>query len=259
MAAFGQLYLQGGVWAGEQLVPAEWVAAATSRQVDSGPHDWPEWQQGYGFQFWRSRHGAYRADGAFGQYIVVWPEKDLVVAITSGLANLQSVHDVLWGALLPDDVWDTPVSQHAPQEAGPLELELATPSGKATSPSAPDGVVLDLTANDLGVRSLTLGRSDDGGTELVLTGADSEHRVRFGHGEWTQGVLALGDEPSDVAAAAAWTDESTWRGRVLFLGTPFEWRVVLRFGGEAVRVAVDRNVAFGERRLLHTTGTVRPA
>lgn len=252
MAAFGQLYLQEGVWAGEQLVPAEWVAAATSRQVDSGPHDWPEWQQGYGFQFWRSRYGAYRADGAFGQYIVVWPEKDLVVAITSGLANLQSVHDVLWSALLPDDVWDTPAAQ---ETARPFELALATPSGKATSPSAPGGVVLDLAANDLGVRSLTLTQPDDGGTELVLTGTDAEHRVRFGHGEWVQGVLPEGD----VAAAAAWTDESTWRGRVLFLGTPFEWRVVLRFAGDAVRVAVDRNVAFGERRLLRTTGTVRPA
>ena len=70
IARFGQLYLQRGAWQGRQLLPAEWVAAATSRQTSNGSNPKSDWDQGYGYQFWRCRHGFYRGDGAFGQEAV---------------------------------------------------------------------------------------------------------------------------------------------------------------------------------------------
>ena len=85
IARFGQLYLQKGKWQGKQLVPAAWVEAATARQTSNGSDPKSDWAQGYGYQFWRCRHGAYRGDGAFGQFCVVLPEEDAVIAITSGL------------------------------------------------------------------------------------------------------------------------------------------------------------------------------
>src|SRR5262245_30383623 len=85
IAKFGQLYLQGGRWNGKQLLPADWVAQATARQTSNGSSPTSDWNQGYGFQFWRCRHNAYRGDGAFGQYCLVLPEHDAVVAITSGV------------------------------------------------------------------------------------------------------------------------------------------------------------------------------
>jgi CubicO group peptidase (beta-lactamase class C family) len=262
MAAFGQLYLQGGVWAGEQLVPAAWVAAATVKQVPNGPHDWPEWNQGYGYQFWQCRHGAYRADGAFGQYVVVWPEKDLVITMTSGLTDLQSVLDVVWDTLLPDGAW---VGQAAgapvpglPDGAALFESRLRTPAGAASSPvEATLRGVYELRPNDRDVSALTLGRDARGRTEVAFTIGGLDHYVRFGHGEWSPGTCSLLGAPADVATAAAWTDESTLRGRMVFLGTPFEWRLELRFSGEEVAVTIDRNVAFGERGLLDTTGKAR--
>ena len=84
IARFGQLYLQKGKWQGKQLVPAAWVEAATARQTSNGSNPKSDWDQGYGYQFWRCRHGAYRGDGAFGQFCIVMPEQDAVVAITSG-------------------------------------------------------------------------------------------------------------------------------------------------------------------------------
>ena len=45
--------------------------------------------------------GAYRGDGAFGQYCVVLPAQDAVLAITSAVDDLQSVLDVVWEKLLP--------------------------------------------------------------------------------------------------------------------------------------------------------------
>ena len=77
IARFGQLYLQKGQWQGRQLIPAAWVAAATAKQVPNDPDENPDWEQGYGYQFWRCQPAAmYRGDGAFGQFCVVMPEQD---------------------------------------------------------------------------------------------------------------------------------------------------------------------------------------
>src|SRR6516164_6755983 len=83
IAKFGQLYLQKGKWNGKQLVPASWVEQATSKETSNGSSPKSDWDQGYGYQFWRCRHNSYRGDGAFGQYCLVIPELDAVVAITS--------------------------------------------------------------------------------------------------------------------------------------------------------------------------------
>jgi len=60
IAKFGQLYLQRGRWQGKQLIPETWVDMATGRQVSNGSNPENDWHQGYGFQFWRARHNAYR-------------------------------------------------------------------------------------------------------------------------------------------------------------------------------------------------------
>src|SRR5437660_3191760 len=101
IAKFGQLYLQHGKWNDRQLIPAAWVEAATSRQTSNGSNPNSDWDQGYGYQFWRARHGAYRGDGAFGQFCIVMPEQDAVVAITSGVRDMQAVLNLVWEQLLP--------------------------------------------------------------------------------------------------------------------------------------------------------------
>ncbi|TDW95935.1 serine hydrolase domain-containing protein [Dinghuibacter silviterrae] len=108
MARFGQLYLQGGQWNGRQIVPRAWVTEATTSYNDRGPSwSWPtprdssDWQQGYGYLFWRCRHGAFRADGAMGQYIIVMPAQDAVVAITCQTKDMQDEINLVWRYLLP--------------------------------------------------------------------------------------------------------------------------------------------------------------
>ena len=109
LARFGQLYLQKGYWNGENVISPYWVALATAR------HSWSGWQyvgaqklgaggdwvQGYGFQFWRCTHNAFRADGASGQYTIVMPDQDAVVSIHAGLTDMQKELDLVWSHLLP--------------------------------------------------------------------------------------------------------------------------------------------------------------
>jgi CubicO group peptidase (beta-lactamase class C family) len=105
IAKFGQLYLQKGKWNGRQLIPNSWVKMATGKQVpnDQESHSkiGPDWTQGYGFQFWRCRHNAFRGDGAAGQFCVVMPDQDAVVAITAQTGNMEGELNAIWDNLLP--------------------------------------------------------------------------------------------------------------------------------------------------------------
>lgn len=104
VAKFGQFCLQRGMWNGKQLLPAEWVDMATRAHVSNGTDPNSDWAQGYGFQFWRCRFSVYRGDGMFCQFMIVIPEKDVVVAITSDCNNYQQVVNVVFEELLPEHI-----------------------------------------------------------------------------------------------------------------------------------------------------------
>jgi CubicO group peptidase (beta-lactamase class C family) len=73
-AKFGRLYLKGGNWEGEQVIPAEWVRKSTELDTDDGA----VWY--YQYQWWLpSKEGDFMANGHLGQYIYVNPKKDLII------------------------------------------------------------------------------------------------------------------------------------------------------------------------------------
>ena len=78
MAKFGQFLLNRGLWNGEQLLSSSWVREMMSVQQKADKSRF------YGFQMWMHDDvdGAFRADGALGQYIIVAPKEDMVIAIT---------------------------------------------------------------------------------------------------------------------------------------------------------------------------------
>ena len=115
LAKMGQLLLQKGQWNGQQIIPEEWVSEMSKKQVESiNPgtrieqaeergltKETSDWMQGYGYQMWRCRPGCFRADGARGQYIIVVPEKNAVIAITSNVEDLQGELNLVWNNILP--------------------------------------------------------------------------------------------------------------------------------------------------------------
>ena len=120
IAKFGQLYLQKGKWNGKQLIPEKWVEQATSKQVPNDQEGHSkigiDWVQGYGFQFWRCTHNAFRGDGANGQLCVVIPEKDAVIAITADTGQFQDEMNAIWDKLYPAFQ-----SEALPENAGGVE------------------------------------------------------------------------------------------------------------------------------------------
>jgi len=99
----GQLYLNGGAWEGQQLLPTAYAREATARQICncSGTNKDRDWQAGYGYQFWRNSFGGFRADGMHGQYIIVLPEQEAVIVMTSHLQDMQLPLTAVETHLLP--------------------------------------------------------------------------------------------------------------------------------------------------------------
>jgi CubicO group peptidase (beta-lactamase class C family) len=257
IAKFGQLYLQNGKWNGKQLVPAEWVAAATARQTSNGSNPKSDWDQGYGYQFWRCRHGAYRGDGAFGQYCIVLPEQDAVIAITSGLRDMQSVLNLIWDKLLPE--FKSAALTKDEVAAANLQktlqgLMLRLPTGSASASSAV-GKKFVFPSNSQKLESLALREGKDGAITLDLFVGGDKQQIQCGAGKWLNDKFAWGPIATQPAAAAgAWTAEDTYTAKLCFYETPFVVTLDMKFKGDEVRLSSQSNVGFGSTKGLDLIG-----
>lgn len=101
MTRLGQLCLQEGAWEGQQLLPGAYIHDATAKQIGNFSEGRKDWSAGYGYQFWRNDIGGYRADGMHGQYIIVLPEQQSVIVMTSHLQDMQVPLTAIGTQLLP--------------------------------------------------------------------------------------------------------------------------------------------------------------
>lgn len=122
MAKFIWLLEQDGVREGKRLVSQEWIREMTSKQIETDSqvyndsHIKSNWLCGYGFQNWQCTiPGVWRADGAFGQYGIVIPDKNAVVILTSGALNTEDELGIVFDTLLP-------AMQKAPLPENPAAL-----------------------------------------------------------------------------------------------------------------------------------------
>lgn len=266
IARFGQLYLQKGQWEGKQLVPESWIREATARQVANGSNPASDWDVGYGYQFWRCRHGAYRGDGAFGQYCIVLPEQDAVIAITSGLKDMQAVLNLVWDHLLP-------AFQSSPLEANQETaqklkqvlhgLMIRPQIGTGRSPGI-EGRKYVLAPNE---HQLEAVQFDPGTTPedvaLVLRIGGVEYRSICRKGEWTNSRIAWGNGGAQpVAVSGAWTANDTFTAKFCFVETPFILSTSFKFKADEISVEGKPNVGFGpatEFKLLGITSARTPS
>ena len=251
IARFGQLYLQQGQWQGRQLVPKDWVKLATSKQVSNGSNPKSDWDQGYGFQFWRSRNGAYRGDGAFGQYCLVLPEQDAVVAITSGVKDMQGMLNLIWDKLLPAFEpkrlkADAVIQRKLKEKLASLTVRPA--DGSDSSPLAAKvlGRKFVFPANEQKLEAITLNANQGSrGMTVTIQSSGVTHQFTSGHREWQKGRGSFGaylDQPA--AATSAWAQDDTLVVKQCFSETPFYVTHKLRFDGNQLFYDAETNVGF---------------
>ena len=262
IARFGQLYLQKGMWQGKRLVPEKWIAAATKATSDnSNTQTNPDWTVGYGYQFWRCRHDAYRADGAFGQYCIVMPEQDAVLAMISGVRDMQVVLDKVWQHLLPAmKPRALPADPQAHDELCDklAALSLPLPKGRPSSPREEQwsGKTFKLESNDLKLESVAI-KFGDKRSRLIVCDAHGKHPIPVGYATWLKGtndVRGRGDEP--IAASGAWTAENTYEVRLCFYEG--EYCPVFRFHYKRgqLKLEIEPNVAWEPVTITTINGRV---
>lgn len=274
LVRFGELYLDQGRYGGRRIVSEAWTAEATRAQVRQpltgappgvDPAALPatsDWHQGYGYQFWRCRHDAYRGDGAFGQYCVVLPKQRTVVALTSCTLDMQGLLNLVWRHLLPG-LAEGPLKPDRPAASRLHErldrLKLPVPSGASNSPVTAHiaGRRFALEPNDMDATAATL-HFDGSSCALELEVSGRRSVVRADFGAWREGftdmpcappefteligVLNRTPGPVRVAAAAAWTDDRTLEMRWRYIETPHFDTVACTISGDDIRVAFRNSI-----------------
>jgi CubicO group peptidase (beta-lactamase class C family) len=275
IAKFGQLFLQKGMWNGKQLVPADWIAMATSAQIDnapanpSRPNAENDWAQGYGFQFWRCTHNSVRGDGAFGQFCIMMPEQDMVVAITGESFDLQASMKLVWDYVLPAVASSQETgarSQETDRKSqGELEkklksLALSHGGGKNSSSIASkvSGKKFAVADNPLKIKSFTFNLSGNEGTVTFAEDA-GQTAVKFGMNKWaitkdfkTQGIFTMQNRApvtTQLAASASWLDDDTLGICLQYIETTHGDNFTFAFTDDQVTLTFLNSVSNGNKTI----------
>lgn len=271
LARFGEMLLRGGEFRRRRILSQAWVKEATSFHIQQPvsskpgrPTEANDWQQGYGYQFWRCTHGCFRGDGAFGQFTVVFPKEDVVLVMTGETPNMQGELDEVWKHLLPAfkpaPLPRNPAAQKALE--GKLEsLRLPPPAGlkEAAMAASLNGRVFKVQNPAPGSWQEVAFESDPAGRVLFTArpANGAEGRVLHRLSAWQVGETNLpalkprlisggaprGKDSSLLAASAVWKDaatlELTWR----FIETPHSDTLTCKFTGNEVTISFLSSIA----------------
>lgn len=262
IAKFAQLFLQKGKWNGKQILPQGWVEEASTAHIIQHP-DYPQekressdWEQGYGYQMWRCRNNAYRGDGAFGQYAIVIPDQDAVIAITSETADMQGELNLIWKILLPAmQKGKLPANTAADATLNKKLAALALPVKKdAIASSITEAKTFVMEPNAQNIKSLQFNFRDNV-CEVIVKRDTGVYPISFAANTWQQGETKLkgpylvsgarnslaGLPPFKVAAEYTWIDANTLELVLRYIESPHTQTMLCHFSGGDITVDLKRS------------------
>ncbi|MDO4548550.1 MAG: serine hydrolase [Clostridia bacterium] len=243
----GQLYMNGGVWNGRQILSKEWCDYAIGYEKTL------ENQGDYAYHWTSQQDGLYyTATGSYGQTLLICPSLDMVIAVTAGTNN--SVHQLLYknviAPIVADRLNQQQVAAALAKRADTLSL-LGTPIYTA-SPVAEtiNGKTFTADENQYGITSVKLDVTD-GYIDYTMTDARGTHTIRNGVGEWLRTQTSMTSsythhqyqyDIEPIVAYAEWKDdytlEMTWRWpQLAFVDT-----VTVTFAQDGSAMSLDRSV-----------------
>ncbi|MCQ5129530.1 beta-lactamase family protein [Butyricicoccus faecihominis] len=271
IARFCTFVLRRGAWRGKQLLNAAWFDAASAPQADNAAASpLPDWQQGYGYQFWLCQPaGVFRGDGAFGQLGIVLPEQDMVLAFHSGCADdpeIQILLDLIWTRLLPfvgETVPDAPETRAAQSDLENRLSALTLPTffentGRLTLPEQAQDRIWRLEDNPYRFDALRFTQTAENRVTLTLQKQGQTVSVPLCADTWTRCPMPAHDEGprpqadcftqpgwiGSKAAGRACTKGDTLLIDLAFPGTPFQDALTVTFDGDALSLRIRRAASF---------------
>jgi len=262
MARFGQFFLQKGQWNGKQVLPEEWIRDATTAWIEQAPDapqskkDSSDWMQGYCYQMWRCRNNAFRGDGAYGQFIIVMPDEDAVIAITSETGDMQGEINLVWQHLLPAMQKDKlaeneQVSAKLSQRLSSLVLAPPQKTDDPAKAGVISGKTFVMDENSKRIESMSFHFMGNM-CHLNLKKNNNTFNLAFGAGEWEKGettktgpnlvsterVNFLGDFPVKVAGSYLWKDDNTLELILRYIESPHTETITCKFDGKKVEADI---------------------
>lgn len=261
IAKFAQLFLQKGKWNGKQILPEGWAEEASSAQIIQHPQysqakrDSSDWEQGYGYQMWRCRNNAFRGDGAFGQYAIIMPDKDAVIAITSETIDMQGELNLIYKILLPAMQNSALKSNKSASDALAKKFaSLTLPVKKESNTIKPldlSGKTYAIDANTAGIQSLSFDVKGDSYQLGIKTGSDN-YSFKLAPNSWETGETKLagpylltsatnnlkGLTPFKVASEYTWIDAKTLEIILRYTESPHTRVMICTFDGDNINVAM---------------------
>jgi CubicO group peptidase (beta-lactamase class C family) len=282
MAKFGLLYLNGGRWKGRQILPKAWVREATTSHIMQDPNaqqekkDASDWLQGYCYQMWRCRHNGVRADGAFGQYIIMLPDQDAVIAITSETSNMQDELNLVWQYLLPSMAGKAlKEDREADMKLQRSLAALALPPGAVVANTGEfdanvNGKTYALQTNAANIKAIGFRLLEDHSWQVTIKGDTADHIFTFGNGSWMQALTTrpgpnlvsagvhhfVGIPPVKTAGSYYWKDPNTLVLVLRYIESPHTEMMTCHFEGSTISIDHENSFDFGTKKLV-ITGTVQ--
>jgi hypothetical protein len=273
MAKFAQLFLQKGKWDGKQILPASWVEEASTMKIMQAPdalqstRDSSDWLQGYCYQMWRCRHNAFRGDGAFGQFMIVMPEQDAVLAITAETPDMQEELNLVWKYLLPA----FKANKLSVDAAGSARLKqkiesLALLPPQKTSQSVSmtiNGKTFTASSNALHLQSVSFDFSNDV-CNVKFQMDTASYQIGFGNGKWTSAATNMPEPaltagliennsiiyPAKIMAAYTWKDANTLQLVLRYIESPHTATFTCSFHDNKLTMEANRSFDYGRNKML---------
>ncbi len=273
MAKFAQLFLQKGNWNGKQILRASWVEEASTAKIIQHPdlpkskRDSSDWEQGYCYQMWRSKNNAYRGDGAFGQYMIVMPEQDAVLAITAETPDMQQEINLVWQYLLPamhkeklpaDKAAVSILQQRIKALAVPVPVK-----NNAAIEATMTGKFFVMEQNDKHIKNIAISFRDDI-CHITISTDTASYAFDFAAGKWqpattnkpgpslTAGGIAYRNMlyPAKIEGSYTWKDDRTLQLVLRYIESVHTETFVCHFNENTLVLDIENSFDFGTKKTV---------
>ena len=258
IAKLGLLYLNKGVWNGQRILSENWVNMASSVHSDNSENGTPDWTAGYGFQFWNNAGEGFRGDGAWGQLCMVYPERNMIIAVQAYVEAMQQEIDAV--NRLCDNI-------HSADDISETELvSLLDGFNPICGYSEPNtdvfGDVYGCNANSMGITRLYFENNDEC-VSAVFSNGEEWQKINFGKGEFTINnihlpyfkpmidALMLPEKDENIKTACCCTfADNAIKATVRYIDNPHIQTMIFEFSGDFSEVKMYKYTAENEKKVL---------
>jgi hypothetical protein len=213
---------------------------------------------------WRCRHNAYRADGAFGQFIIVMPDQDAVIVFTAETPSMQEEINLVWQNLLPFiKAKKLPVNK---SKAAMLKQKLSSLSlplpAKRTAATNILTKTFSMEPNEKHIKSLSFNFQDNI-CSVNLEADTTRYQLNFGNGMWQAGETTMhgpslvatakasfvGLPPLKIDGAYTWTDENTLELVLRYIESPHTEKMICHFEEKNIFLVIENSFEYGKKKM----------